>query len=239
MYLIFYIINSNENYVLLDVTFQNNSISGKKVPVNNPAIIQFGEPAVVNTIEINDLLGDKLTAFAPNTIGVKYTAKDQFGRPKCTEIIKQLFDCSYLSNRCSDLDRVSFIYKELGNLQITYEKSKDMDLRNCLIDTIRTCELLLSGGVRNKSNYKMLMDGVRNFNDYKMDNQLTSLDIKSYALSVNIIASKIFKKIYPSTKAENKLDYFIRTGINEKELNLIATKKQLEEFLDNCLILIK
>ena len=62
----------------------------------------------VKVIDIDDLLGDKLTAFAPNTIGVKYTAKNQFGRPKSTEIIKQLYDCAYLANHYSDLDRVTY-----------------------------------------------------------------------------------------------------------------------------------
>ncbi|MBQ7995950.1 MAG: nucleotidyl transferase AbiEii/AbiGii toxin family protein [Bacilli bacterium] len=227
---------TNENYVLLDVTFQNNSIKGKRLSIDNDSVIQTGEPLSVNTIEINDLLGDKLTAFAPNTIGVKYSAKDHFGRPKCTEIIKQLYDCAYLSNYCSDLDRVGFIYKELGTLQIKYEKNKGMDLKSCLRDTIRTCEVLISGGYGNKDNYKMLMDGVRNFNDYKLDNPVTVADIQSFAVSVDIIASKILKMLYPSTRFESKLDYLARTGVKEKALALLIGKEKLDEFFNNCLI---
>ena len=227
---------TKENYVLLDITFQSNSLKAKKLSVDNPFVVQIGEPLSVNTICIDDLLGDKLTAFAPNTIGVKYTAKDQFGRPKCTEIIKQLYDCAFLSNYYSDLDRVAFIYKELGNLQIKYEKNKVVDIRSCLLDTIRTCELLLSGGYGDKDKYKMLMEGVRNFNDYKFNDPISVVDIQSFAVSVNITASKILKKLYPSTKFESKLDYLIRTGIKEKELSLIIDKQKLDEFFKNCLI---
>ncbi len=227
---------TKENYVLLDITFQNNSIMGKKQSVKNPFVIQSGEPMSVSTICIDDLLGDKLTAFAPNTIGVKYSSKDQFGRPKCTEIIKQLYDCAYLSNHYSDIDRVAFIYKELATLQIKYEKNKAIDIKSCLNDTIRTCELLLSGGYGNKDNYKMLMDGVRNFNDYKTNGPISAADIQSFAVSVDIVASKILKKLYPSTKFESKLDYLIRTGIKEKELVLIISKEKLNEFFNNCLI---
>ena len=230
---------TQENYVLLDVSFQNNSIAGKKRPIINPSLIQTGEPISVNTIDIDDLLGDKLTAFAPNTIGVKYTSKDQFGRPKCTEIIKQLYDCAYLSKYCSNLDRVSFIYKELGNLQIKYEKNKGMDLRSCLLDTIRTCELLLSGGTSNKDIYKLLMNGVRNFNDYKINKPISIIDIQSFAIAIDIIASKVLKRLYPLTKFEDKLDYLLRTGIKEKELELIASKEELVEFFGNCLIPLK
>ena len=230
---------SNENFVLLDVTFQNNSIIGRKCLVNNSTVIQEGEPFTVNTIEVNDLLGDKLTAFAPNTIGVKYTAKNQFGRPKSTEIIKQLYDCAYLTNHYSDLERVALIYKELANLQIKYEKSKGMDIYSCLRDTIKTCELLLSGGYGDKNSYQLLMDGLRNFNDYKINGSTSVVDLQSFALSVDILASKLLKKMYPSLKVESKLDYFVRTGIKEKELGLIAEKTKLDEFYNNCLIFIK
>lgn len=227
---------TEENYVLLDVAFQDNSIIGEKIPVDNPSVIQIDEPVFVNTIEIDDLLGDKLTAFAPNTIGVKYTSKDQFGRPKCTEIIKQLYDCAYLSNHYSNLDRVSTIYKELGIYQIEYEKNKGLDLRDCLLDTIKTCETLLSNGSGDKDNYNLLMDGVRSFNNYKINEPISVVDIQSFALSVDIIASKILKKLFPTIKFENKLDYLIRTGIKEKQLALIVEKEQLSEFFANCLI---
>lgn len=230
---------TKENYVLLDVSFQNNSINGKKCLIDNPSVIQIGDPLSVNTIEINDLLGDKLTAFAPNTIGVKYTSKDQFGRPKCTEIIKQLYDCAFLSHHFTDLDRVAFIYKELGNYQIEYEKNKGLKLRDCLLDTIRTCELILSGGYGDKNSYQLLMDGVRNFNDYKVNDPISIIDVQTFALSIDIIMCKILKKLYPSTKFEDKLDYQIRTGIKEKELSLIASKEQLDEFFKNCLISLK
>ncbi|MDD7715501.1 MAG: nucleotidyl transferase AbiEii/AbiGii toxin family protein [Mollicutes bacterium] len=227
---------SKENFVLLDVTFQNNSINGNKHPITHPSVIQVGEPFSVKAIDIDDLLGDKLTAFAPNTIGVKYTAKNQFGRPKSTEIIKQLYDCAYLANHYSDLDRVTYIYKELGNLQIKYEKNKGLDLRCCLKDTIRTCELLLSGGYGDKNSYKLLTDGIRNFNDYKINGSVSIVDVQASAMIVDIIASKILKKLYPLIKIESKLDYLIRTGIKEKEIKLIASKSQLDEFFTNCLL---
>ena len=230
---------TKENYVLLDVTFQNNSIVGKRIPINNPSVIQVGEPLNANTIEIDDLLGDKLTAFAPSTIGVKYTSKDQFGRPKSTEIIKQLYDCAYLSNYYSDLDRVAYIYKELGNLQIKYERNKEIKLLDCLMDTIKTCELLLSNGSGDKNKYNLLMDGVRNFNDYKINKPISVIDVQSFALSVDIVISKILKKLYSTIKTESKLDYLIRTDIKEKELVLISNKEKLNEFFNNCLITIK
>ena len=205
------------------------------MPVINKSIIQSGEPAVVNTINIDDLLGDKLTAFAPNTVGVKYSAKDQYGRPKCTEIIKQLYDCAYLANCYEDIERVKDVYKNICSYQIRCGTDKSLTIGRCLLDTIRTCELLLANGYRDKEKYSLLMEGMINFNDYKIGDMVTIFDIQKYALSVDIVASKILKKLYPLLKQENKYDYFIRTNIKEKELKLIGEKEELEDFYANCL----
>ena len=83
------------------------------------------------------------------------------------------------------------------------------------------------------------MDGLRNFNDYEINGSTSVVDIQSFALSVDIIASKLIKKMCPSLKAESKFDYFIRTGIKEKELGLITDKNKLDEFYSNCLIFVK
>ena len=49
-------------------------------------LFKVSEELTVQTPTLEGLLGDKLAAFAPNTIGVPY------GAGKSMEIIKQLFD---------------------------------------------------------------------------------------------------------------------------------------------------
>lgn len=66
---------TQEQFVLLDIVFQNNSINSQPIKIDSPYLIQNGDALFVNTITVDDLLGDKLTAFAPTTIGVKYTSK--------------------------------------------------------------------------------------------------------------------------------------------------------------------
>ena len=190
----------------------------------------------MNTIAIDDLLGDKLTAFAPNTIGVRYTAKDQYGRPKCTEIIKQLYDCAFLSSRCHDLNQVLRVYTEISDYQIRHSNQFGLTIDKCLFDTIRTCELILSNGSGGKETYRHLIDGLRRFNNYKIGEPITVYDLQRFALSVGIIASKLIRIIDPSIRNDNKIDYFARTGINEKQLRLFADEHQLKDFYSYCLI---
>ncbi len=82
-----------ENYVLLDVLYQN-PLPGwvEQKAMQHPWLKTEGEPVQLTLSTIGGLLGDKLTAFAPTTTGILYT-KD---RP--VEIIKQLFDIGCLYN---------------------------------------------------------------------------------------------------------------------------------------------
>ena len=227
---------ADEEYILLDIVFQDSVIQGKPISVDNPSLIQNGEPKKVNTIAIDDLLGDKLTAFAPNTIGVKYIAKDQYGRPKCTEIIKQLYDCAFLTNHYCDIERVKNVYENIAEYQIMCGNDKQLTIAKCLIDTIQTCELILSGGYRDKNKYNLLVSGMKNFNDYVIGNAITSYDLQKYAFSVDIVASRLLRLFNPLVNAENKLDFFVRTGIKEKELKLIADEESLDNFYKHCLL---
>lgn len=231
--------SSDESYILLDVVFQNSVIDGQPIPIDNPLLIQNGNPGNVNTILVDDLLGDKLTAFAPNTIGVKYGAKNQYGRPKSTEIIKQLYDCAFLCHEYKELERVKTIYENIADYQIKCENDNQLSVSKCLEDTIHTCELILSNGVGNKTSYELLIAGMRGFNNYKNGDLITIVDLQKYALIVDIVASMLLKRINPNTRFENKLDYFIRTGIKEKELRLLADVDTLNSFYNNCLIAFK
>lgn len=64
--------NRNE-HILLDVLNEDcHYINTTKLPINNPFLNIIGEPNKVLVPSIGDILGDKLTAFAPNTTGIPY-----------------------------------------------------------------------------------------------------------------------------------------------------------------------
>ena len=78
-------------YILLDVVYDESHYQDlKKVEVSNH-LVKVDLPIVyVNIPSIHDLLSDKLCAFAPNTIGKK------LGESRDVEVIKQMYDVSYL-----------------------------------------------------------------------------------------------------------------------------------------------
>lgn len=59
---------ANEGYILLDVLYENCHYQNTlEIPVVSPFIEIEGKPLTVRVPSVDDILGDKLTAFAPNT----------------------------------------------------------------------------------------------------------------------------------------------------------------------------
>ena len=108
-------INNRMDNILLDVLFEKNKYPKTIIKqIKHPLIKDIGEPSQVTIPSINSILGDKLTAFAPKTTGIKY------GIGKNTEIIKQLFDIGTLFNYCSDLKEVKESFIKICENEINY-----------------------------------------------------------------------------------------------------------------------
>jgi hypothetical protein len=78
---------SGEEPILLDVLFSSNpypQLTERRVV--HPWLITRGDHITVQMPTLESIMGDKLSAFAPNTTGILY----EKGRP--VEIIKQLYD---------------------------------------------------------------------------------------------------------------------------------------------------
>ncbi|WP_299255237.1 nucleotidyl transferase AbiEii/AbiGii toxin family protein [uncultured Cytophaga sp.] len=95
------VIENPEREILLDVLFAENPYP---VVIDKPIVTEWikidGETLLVKMPCVNSITGDKLTAYAPNTVGVPY----QVGKEK--EIIKQLFDISTLFELIDDIELV-------------------------------------------------------------------------------------------------------------------------------------
>lgn len=86
-----------EMHILLDVLTETNVLTHLvELPINT-TFLDLAKPATVKTPRLESLLADKLTAFAPGTIGVPLTA--QFSQ----QVIKQLFDVAQLYHHAKDL----------------------------------------------------------------------------------------------------------------------------------------
>ena len=99
-----------QDKILLDVLFEDTYYSSiVSLPIQSPLLLTEEPLVFVNLPSHEDLLGDKLTAFAPHTTGIPFFK----GEKACTmEIIKQLFDVASLFDITSNLSvaRQTFIH---------------------------------------------------------------------------------------------------------------------------------
>ena len=121
-----------------------------------------GDVVSVRTPTIDGICGDKLTAFAPNTLGIPY---EKLGFSATLEIIKQLFDIGHLFEKMSDIGAVRRSYIEVGRREAEYRDGA-FSLRQSLEDTLQTALVISTEGALGAGNYPELrkgIEGVRQF----------------------------------------------------------------------------
>jgi hypothetical protein len=113
----------------------------------------FGDSAYPHSAHLQSHIrqrtGDKLTAFAPNTIGIPYfKGKDM--QPFSMEICKQLFDLSKLFERIESVEMVAKSFMAFAKKEINYRKNgnpkTEVTPGMVLQDTIDTCLIIAKRG---------------------------------------------------------------------------------------------
>jgi|LSQX01.2.fsa_nt_gb predicted nucleotidyltransferase component of viral defense system len=209
-YKLFYnsVVNDTEGYVLLDILFEKNSyleIIEKDINCN---LIKYKSPArVVRMPSIDCILGDKLTAYAPNTTGILYNQNKEL------EIIKQLFDVANLFDQMSNLRTVRSTFISIAEQELEYREIRDsLSYKDVLDDVFDTSRTLASRGIVNKDNFKLLESGVQ--------------ALKSFVFSSNYIIESAInsagKAAYLSLLLKNYIDEVERYNpkMNLKDLTM-------------------
>jgi predicted nucleotidyltransferase component of viral defense system len=118
---------------------------------------------MVTVPTIDAITGDKLTAFAPNTIGIPYfKGKQSFAM----EICKQLFDLSKLFDQIENIEMVFESFQAFAKQEIIYRNNTNLSPKMVLQDTIDTCIIIAKRGAGNtneKEKFKLLQKGIRAF----------------------------------------------------------------------------
>lgn len=147
-------------YILLDVLHEENHYSMTvKTDIDCEFIEIEGVKTSIVTPSIDCILGDKLTAFAPNTTGIEY------GKQKELEIIKQLFDISNLFDECKDITTIRNTFIEIAGKEIAY-RNIDVTYIDVLDDIFETSMILAGRGSFEKDAFKELETGVKRIKSF-------------------------------------------------------------------------
>ena len=134
-------VESKNDHILLDVLFEQEGPPGCELVLIRVPFIEPLREVTVAVPTVNHLLGDKLTAFAPETIGILYHPD------RNVDIVKQLFDVGVLFDAASDLCEVATAYDYMHKKQLGYRK-KSYTLSDTLSDTMNAAFTYSQPGLR-------------------------------------------------------------------------------------------
>jgi len=204
--------SKKEDYILLDIVFEdlshisfieNKSIHGNYFETNMKLSVK------VPTIE--GLLGDKLTAFAPHTIGVPFATEK--GKSMTMQVAKQLFDIGELFNIATNFENIKIAFEETFEKENGYHSNKytkEEVLQDTIDICLDLCQIRLKG-FKNSEDTDNIEDGIKKMGSHLVKDKFnTDTDAKITAAKVFYIANSIkmgksisFDKIRYSS---NKID---------------------------------
>lgn len=160
-------------YILLDVLYDEHQyIETKQVDVITPLIEVVGTPAKVTIPSEKDILGDKLTAFAPDSTGIPYYKKDE---EKSLEVIKQLHDVGRLFEHVNDMHVTGEVFRRIVPVELAY-RGLTMSVDE-VINGIRLTDMNIAlRGAINAWQFDFLQRGIKKMRNFMYDGRQYRID---------------------------------------------------------------
>jgi len=185
-------ISNRENRLLLDILF--SEIAYPKIlskQIKNEWIITIEPEVKVSILSIESVLGDKLTAFAPNTTGILY------GKRKELEIAKQLFDIGCLFDAAENVNEIKTSFQTIVSKEIKY-RGLLINGNDVLNDIIQTAILIATRGSKlskqDMEHFREIVNGVSSLNEFLIGEKFRIEDAITAASKAAYLAAKILTK---------------------------------------------
>jgi len=151
--------SKDEEYVLLDILFEavhyqkleNIKIQSSFVPEKETSLI-------VKTPCLEDITGDKLTAFAPNTTGIPYFKGED---SMSMDIIKQLYDIGNLADSVSEIETIKSTFRTFAKTELSYKELGNLTEQDVIEDIYQTALCIVTRGTDGKGNFNELQNGIQ------------------------------------------------------------------------------
>lgn len=215
-------LRNDEFYILLDIVFAESTyLATQTQEIKNELLLTEGAPITVTVPSPECLLGDKLTAFAPHTIGVP------FGADKELEIIKQLFDVAALSEKIRNYQDFISTYERTVINEIGY-RGINASREDVLCDTIRACACIIGKGIYEHDEFPLFIKGIHSIGGHILSMKYSAPLAAEQASRVMYLASCILtgQHFTPITNPQS----FLQVNIgNSKYKKLSYMRRQSAE----------
>ena len=213
------VISKRRDYVLLDILEEKDLYPKTEVSSVKAPFIELEKAVKVRMPVIDCLLGDKLTAFAPNTIGIHYAQKSSM------QIIKQLFDVGELFNAAEDIVLVHKSYQAFSKAEIHYRGGKYTQ-EQAIEDTLQTGITICGLGLRSLPRDKhadMLTDGIS-----KISSHLVNMRFRFEEAKISASRAVLLAALLKTQSREQVIKGFRWNPKRTSELPSLMLKPPLE-----------
>lgn len=128
-------------FVILDVVKEPSPYPNTQIVPIRSVLVELESPVNVALPTVEGMLGDKLTAFAPDTVGVPCAAATAM------QVMKQVFDIGELFNLAENAEEVERTYTAVFRAENRYRDNRFTRVE-ALEDTLRTSRLICCLGLR-------------------------------------------------------------------------------------------
>ena len=209
-------LNNQESHILLDVLKEEIHYQNIiEFPINSTFINCEDDPIKVRLPDFNNILGDKLTAFAPNTTGIPYRKGN---KEMGMEIIKQMYDIGCLCDKSDSPEVVSAVFSSFAETELAYRENKS-SIENVLDDITETALSVCLRQNQGKSDFNILHRGIIQVKpfifseQFHLEKAITHAAKAAYIASVIKFGVKYFSRF---SKELDMKDWIITEPMNTK-----------------------
>jgi len=159
---------AEEPYILLDMYRGSSPYAiTQEIEIASGILDTQGKNVTVRIPDVDSILGDKLTAFAPGTIGIPLSAEPGH-RPKRVEVLKQLFDIGNLFDLAENVDNIRKTHYAAARYEIE-KYGLEITVEDVLRDSARYAYIIGYGGEMDKPLYDAIAKGYKDFSRFVSD----------------------------------------------------------------------
>ena len=182
--------------IIVDVLFANNRY--KKIeqrPIKSNLLICSDNDVIVKTPSVEEMLADKLTAFAPHTIGINFF-NENFSNDKRLEVIKQFYDVSNLFDISHDFELVKETYHKAAQEEISF-RNINVTYKDCLMDSFNSALTILSWGKLHSEDFKNYVEGIKKIESHIIGERFNLNNAYLPAAKIMLLSACILKDVDP------------------------------------------
>lgn len=215
-------LDNQESHILLDVLKEDVHYQNIiELPIDSTFVSQENDPVMVRLPDSNNILGDKLTAFAPNTTGIPYhKGKKEMGM----EIIKQMYDIGCLCDKVDNPKTVSEVFTSFAETELLYRENQN-SIKDVLDDIIETALSVCLRQSLGKADFSILSKGIAQVKPFIFSELFHLEKAITHAAKAAYIASVIKYNIKQFNHFSQNIDMKDRVIVEPMNTKLNKIKK--------------